>query len=240
MAVRVAGAEESIERAMEKTVVIRSWEKNTGKERWQSTIEGRILKDQEACFVYFIEKGEEKGDAPEKSKTWFSSAYSIITDSTIVPYSVSVVVKNASGEAIEKIEKFYDLKDKVVICRTNGAYKQLKFTPNMLDKQNIAIGLMYFPFETSREETYHLYTHEPSIYELFVKNRGKERVEVGGRTVDCYKLEMVFNLGLLNVINVFIPKFYLWYDVAPPHFFVRYEGLESGIGTPYVVIEALQ
>jgi hypothetical protein len=34
-----------------------------------------------------------------------------------------------------------------------------------------------------------------------------------------------------------LPKTYLWFTVKEPHFWVKYEGLESGFASPYVVME---
>jgi hypothetical protein len=55
--------------------------------------------------------------------------------------------------------------------------------------------------------------------------------------IDCYKVELVPHLGILNLVKAFFPKTYLWFSVAPPHFWVKYEGLEEGLGTPQVVVD---
>ena len=54
---------------------------------------------------------------------------------------------------------------------------------------------------------------------------------------ECYKLEMLPHLGVLNVVRYFYPKAFFWFTVAPPHFWVRYEGPENGPGTPEIVME---
>ena len=54
---------------------------------------------------------------------------------------------------------------------------------------------------------------------------------------ECYKVELVPGLGVLNLFRFAIPKAYFWFTVDPPHYWVRYEGLENGRGTPQVVME---
>jgi hypothetical protein len=52
--------------------------------------------------------------------------------------------------------------------------------------------------------------------------------------IECYKVELVPHVGLLNLFKPFFPKSYLWFSVEPPHYWVRYVGLEAGFGTPQV------
>ena len=51
---------------------------------------------------------------------------------------------------------------------------------------------------------------------------------------------MVPNLGVLNLIRPFLAKTSFWYTVAAPHYWIRYQGPESGPGTPEVVLELAQ
>jgi hypothetical protein len=48
---------------------------------------------------------------------------------------------------------------------------------------------------------------------------------------------MIPHLGMLNVIRPFLQKTYFWFTVAAPNNWIRYQGLESGPGTPEVVME---
>ncbi len=81
-------------------------------------------------------------------------------------------------------------------------------------------------------------TDEPAFYNMTLVNKGVEPVDVGGKTIDCYKIQMIPDLGFLGIFAPFVPKTYFWYRVASPHDFIRYEGLESGLNTPYIVMQS--
>ncbi len=219
-----------------KTYTLLSREKSSGKLRWQSCIKPQIIEHKGVTFIYFTEEGKEcikEG----KCKTWISSGFSYL-DGT--PYWIKVTLKDSQGKAIENVEKFYDRENKEVICNVNKKIKEFEFKENLVDKQNIVIFLMNYPFEEKRNLDFYLLTHDPALYKLNLKFRGKEKIRIKDREIECYKLEMLPDLGFFNFFRVFIPKTYFWFETSPPHYFVRYEGLESGIGTPYVVTELIR
>ena len=80
-------------------------------------------------------------------------------------------------------------------------------------------------------------THEPSLQKMIVKYKGEETLKNGEDILECYKLQMIPDLGVLKALDIFIPKIYFWYESKPPHNFVRYEGLEGGLGSPYIILE---
>ena len=61
-----------------------------------------------------------------------------------------------------------------------------------------------------------------------IELRGKEKIKTPAGAFECYKIELVPQLGILNVVRPFAPKAYFWFTVSPPHFWVRYEGPEAG------------
>ncbi|MDA2923981.1 DUF3108 domain-containing protein [Acidobacteria bacterium AH-259-L09] len=75
----------------------------------------------------------------------------------------------------------------------------------------------------------------PAIYQVTFKVEGRERVKTPAGDFNCYKVEMDVDLGFLNLFKVFVPDTHFWFTVDPPHFWVRYEGLERGRGSPKVV-----
>ena len=225
-------------RAQKVSVVSR--EKGSGRVRWRSQLRARIIKAEGTTYLYFEEKGEEPAQGPERSKAWTSSTYSILEGNKIRPYLTNLVVRDSGGRAIEKVEKFYDHKKRIVVCNVNGRVQILGLKSEVADKQDLAFYLMGYPFDKKNDLDFLLVTHTPAVYAMTVKYRGKESINVGGRSTLCHKLEMLPDIGILNFLRVFFPKTYLWFEAAPPHYFVRYEGLESGLGTPYVVVDAVR
>jgi hypothetical protein len=225
--------------AIKKDFIVISKIKSSGKERWQSEVRTQVIDHKNTTFLYFEEQGKEPCGKNKRYKTWKSSTYSCLEDNKIFPYLIKVIITNDQGEIIENVEKFYHRESKKVTCTVNGKVKEFEFKENMVDKQNLAVWLMTYPFEKKKDLDFHLLTHAPAMYKMNMKYKGKERIKIGNSEVDCYKLEMLPDLGLLNFMRVFFPKTYFWYEVEPPHNFVRYEGLESGLGAPYVVIEVI-
>jgi hypothetical protein len=115
--------------------------------------------------------------------------------------------------------------------------RTIKVPSDTLIVEGIAGILRYFPFEQTDRLSAHLLSNEPHLYSVAFDVRGRERVKSPAGEFDSYRVEMVPHLGLLNVVRSFLPKTLFWFTVAPPHFWVRYEGLENGPGTPEIVME---
>jgi hypothetical protein len=70
-------------------------------------------------------------------------------------------------------------------------------------------------------------------YPLNVTCKKQEKIEINGRTIECYKLE----LGMDGFWGRFFPKTNMWYSVEPPHYLVRYKGQSGRPGSPKRVVE---
>jgi hypothetical protein len=83
-----------------------------------------------------------------------------------------------------------------------------------------------FPFETEKSVTFKSYMFEyGDALPMKVTNLGRQKVTVKAGTFECYKLE----LSVAGWQSVFArDKYSLYYAVASPHHFVKYEETESG------------
>ena len=70
-------------------------------------------------------------------------------------------------------------------------------------------------------------------YPLNVTCKKREKIEISGKTIECYKLE----LGMDGFWGRFFPKTNMWYSVEPPHYLVRYKGQSGRPGSPKRVVE---
>jgi hypothetical protein len=70
-------------------------------------------------------------------------------------------------------------------------------------------------------------------YPLNVTCKKQEKIEIDGRIIECYKLE----LGMDGFWGRFFPKTNMWYSVEPPHYMVRYKGQSGRPGSPKRVVE---
>ncbi len=222
----------------EGTGILKTREKSNGKHLWESTIKMQIMKHEGQSYLYIEENGE--GTYNNNYRIWRTQSYFYFEDSRLIPYQVKSVLKDKSGKIVETIEKFYDRENKEITCKINHKIESFEFKEDIVDKENLGICLGNYPFEEKRDFVFHLLTHEPTLYKITLKYRGQETVTVEDKEYECHKIEMIPDLGLLNIFGAFVPKTYFWYETKAPHEFVKYEGLESGLGTPYVIMDEIR
>lgn len=107
-------------------------------------------------------------------------------------------------------------------------------SPGTWTPEGMAIALRQMDFTSDGTLKARLLSDEPKVYEVRFKKVGRETVDTPEGPVECYKLRMEADLGVMSLFKFLIPDTYFWFAVAPPHMWVRYQGLESGRGTPQV------
>lgn len=222
-----------VEKIDEGVKVTEAREKSSGKKLWQSKLSISQIDFDGQPFVYLEDIGQGKYGPGKNEVTWHTTSYIRRVGDQLVPYQVKVIFRDKQGKVIKKLEKHYNSEAKKVICLSKDGERKFDFKPDLIDREIFGIVLRNFPFEDKEGVELHLLTHEPIMYKISMKNKGKELVE----GVECYKLEMAPDLGALSIFGAFVPKTYFWYTVEEPRQFVRYEGLESGLGTPYIILE---
>jgi Protein of unknown function (DUF3108) len=163
-------------------------------------------------------------------------------DGSLRPLRFDKTITDAQGHTIAREQKNFDVaKGTVRFERTRPGRspetKQISIPPDTLTVEGVAGVLRFLPFENWRPFMAHFLTNEPQLYEIKFQMRGKERVKTSAGEFECYKIELVPQLGLLNALRPFLPRAYFWFSVEVPHFWVRYEGPENGQGTPQIVME---
>jgi hypothetical protein len=158
------------------------------------------------------------------------------------PLDSEKIVTSAAGEQLLTERKHFDVvKGLVKLERLRPARaaeeESLKISDDTLIAEGIAGVLRYLMFDQAGSFQAHLLSNEPRLYTVTFENRGREHVKTPAGDFDCYKVEMVPHLGVLNVVRYFYPKAFFWFTASNPHFWVRYQGPEGGPGTPEVVME---
>jgi hypothetical protein len=220
-----------------KTKLIKAYNKDDGKYLWQSitkvqTVEvnGKMmLKITEDCRGLWGNKNE---------RTWRAENYYIYSGVVAIPDRSSITFYDSKGNVVEKQGKKYSRDDKKVYCLRNEEKKEFDYEGDLIDKELLGTCLMNYPYGRKEDFEFHMMTNEPAHYKMTMVNKGTEILTVNGATIECYKLQMIPDLGFLGIFAPFVPKTYFWYKMTLPHEFVRYEGLESGLNTPYIVMEA--
>jgi hypothetical protein len=217
----------------------------TGEMRWSAdwTMEPWSVSGKNA--VRFTENGRGRYSPFTQEVRW--SMVSIwLADGRFSPLQSEKTILDSQGKTLAVEKKAFDsAAGKVKVERKNekGATETSSFsaTPDTLTVEGIAAVLQFFPFGKAGPAgtlSGHMLSNEPKLYDVTIESRGTELLKTAHGEVDCFKLELVPHLGLLNVFKVFYPKTYFWFSAAEPHRWVRYQGLENGPGTPEVVLES--
>ena len=216
-------------------------EKDSGTERWR--VDWRMEKVQKdgKIILEIKEHGYGVYGNREEKVSWSMETF-LEYDDSLQTIRSRKETKNKEGEAIEIVSKKFDVEQGVVEFErkdliSDKVYSH-SFEPGstVIGPENIALALQGTDLAEGYKTEFYLCTDEPKLYEVTAKCSRKEKIVVAEKEVECYKVEIIFHLGIWKI---FVPKTYFWYTADEPHSWVRYEGLESGRGTPQVVMEVL-
>jgi hypothetical protein len=102
----------------------------------------------------------------------------------------------------------------------------------------LPILLRGYNFNSKQPAKFHIFSTDGKLYKINTKIVNVEEITVPAGSFRCYKLELILDMGLLNkIVGYFLPKTFMWFTVNTPHTWIKYEGLESGLNSPYVVME---
>lgn len=211
------------------TTNLKAVDKSSGAPLWESVLKVEKGKG----FIYSEERGAGIWGQGRTYKTWDTKAYFKLEGTKLVPDQVEIVFKDKNGSVIQTIKKSYDRRNHAVYCAINGKTKTFDFDVDLIDKEEMGVCASNYDFDLKKDLVFHFLSNQPTRYKMTLKYLGTETI----RNILCYKLQLIPDLGALNMIGAFVPKTYFWMEAASPHDFVRYEGLESGLGTPYIVLE---
>jgi hypothetical protein len=212
-----------------------------GGERWTADWTMEPFQENGRPAVRFTERGRGKYSSYNQPIAW--RIESIWTaDGSFHPLRIEKTVTDMSGHVVGTEKKtFQPGKASGLFDRTREGRadetKRLAAPDDTLAPEGIAGILQFLPFDQWRPQTVHLFTNEPKVYQMKIEMRGKERVKTPGGEYDTYKIELVPELGAMNLIRGLLPKAYFWFTQSAPHFWVKYEGPENGPGTPHIVME---
>lgn len=212
-----------------------------GSVRWTADWAMETLQVQGKRAVRITERGSGRISEFPQDVRWSLEATWRAEDG-FQPLDVEKTISASDGRRLVVERKHFD-HDKGIVrferqtLDERPEIKSLAVPPDTLVIEGIAGVLRFLEPDGGHPFSAHLLTNEPRLYSVTFELRGKERVKTPAGDFECYKLELVPHLGILNTFRYFFPKTFFWYTVAPPHYWIRYEGPENGPGTPQVVME---
>jgi hypothetical protein len=209
--------------------------------RWSANWTMEPLEREGKKAVRFTETGQGHVSPYSGEVRWSLEAV-WSAESGFRPVSTEKIVTSLTGRRIATERKHFDLTKNTVSFErqfSDGRSETKSFSVpvDTLAVEGIAGVLRFLAFAQDSSFSTHLLSNEPRVYTVTFAVRGKERVRTPAGEFDAYRVEMVPNLGVMNVFRSFAPKTFFWFTVEQPHFWVRYQGLENGPGTPEIVME---
>jgi len=215
--------------------------KDSGTERWRVDWSMEKVQKNGKIILEMKEYGYGVYGSREEKVSWSMETFLEYGDSLQTIRSRKEI-KNIEEEAIEIVSKKFDVVQGAVEFERkdliSGKVYSESFKPGstVIGPENIAFVLRATNLAEGNKTEFYICTDEPKLYKVTAKCLRKEKIIAAGKEVECYKVGIIFHIGLWKV---FVPKTHFWYTVDKPHSWIRYEGLESGRGTPQVIMEVL-
>jgi len=222
----------------EKPKEIRTYLKDNDMYLWRSRNIAATYEADGKTYLRLSEDGSGQYGNDKKFKTWHAESVYLYENNTMTPRNSYIEFKDKDGVTVGLTKTVFDLKESIIKCKLLNEKKEFEFKEGLIDKNGLGTAMMNFPYERKKDLIFPMLTNEPAFYNMTLVNKGIDVLTSGGKTVECYKVQMIPDLGFLGIFAPFVPKTYFWYKAAYPHEFVRYEGLESGLNTPYIVMKA--
>jgi hypothetical protein len=207
---------------------------------WQATWGMDELQVQGKKAVRFTEKGAGRLSTFPQEVRWTVQAV-WLAEGDFRPLDTEKTITSTAGKVLLVERKHFDHdKGTVRLERiredAKSETKTLDVPADTLAIEGLAGVLRFANIPKSRSLSAHVLTNEPEVYSVSFEWRDEESVTTPAGEFHCYKVEMVPHLGLLNVVRPFVQRTYFWFTVAAPYNWIRYQGAESGPGTPEVVM----
>jgi len=106
--------------------------------------------------------------------------------------------------------------------------RQVSLTVASISAEMLAAHLRLLPARDGRQARFELITRDGKAVPVVASVVGTERVTVPAGTFECYKIE-VDPTGFIGFLSdIFLPRIFMWHTVAPPHYWVKYQGPDEG------------
>jgi len=213
-----------------------------GNERWQATAEIRHKKDN----IYTItEKMNGHYSGFDGKISWIATTDFERTKNAVKPLNMDQRIFDGKGKPIAVSKQIFNYVDKVVTCTyedlvaNTTSKKEFKFSKDIINRLLQGLCGQKFIETGQASKEMQVISPEPALYNLKLKMVGLEEIDVNGVKRKAYKLCFDPQLGLLNVVKVFLPKAHVWHSAEPIFEWLKYNGLESGVNSPKVEIISL-
>ena len=116
----------------------------------------------------------------------------------------------------------------------------VRLTSQSITPELLPAVLRLLPDAKDQQMRFDLITRGGLVLGIQAKIVGRERVEVPAGIYECFKVELD-PIGVYGILaSLLLPKLLMWHTVAAPHFWVKYQGPEGGVGSGEIVRELVR
>lgn len=113
----------------------------------------------------------------------------------------------------------------------------VRVTRQSITPELLAAALRLLPGAPDRQMRFDLITRGGTTIGMRAKVLGREHVEVPAGGFDCLKVELD-PTGFYGVLaDIMLPRLFMWHTASSPHYWVKYQGPEGGLGSRQIVRE---
>jgi hypothetical protein len=115
--------------------------------------------------------------------------------------------------------------------------RTVRVTPQSISPELLPAILRLLPDTENQQMQFDFITRGGIVLRIRAKIVGRERVEVPAGTYECFKVDLE-PTGIYGILaSLLLPRLLMWHTVAAPHFWVKYQGPEGGVGSREIVRE---
>jgi hypothetical protein len=213
----------------------------TGAELWRTRWVLREDRGAGRPILHLVEEGERLGESIVPA-TW--SVRMLLDLWGAAPRMSSVREGRDTGGALQQSERreFDYGAGSGTITTTDQATGQserhvVPLTPHAVTGELLPAALRLLPGAADRQMRLELVTRGGYVLKLRAKVTGREWVEVPAGRFDCLKIALDLQGFVGFMAGMILPDLLMWHTAEPPHFWVKYQGPEGGLGSREIVRE---
>ncbi len=202
----------------------------------------KTLSPGEAAFDFY-RTGKGKCDKYQDI-TWETTARLKEKEGFLYLLNSSCVAKDPRGNIILRYEKQFDYDNRLITWRQLDADGKIEKEARypIKGKTTDDVTLVYFlrTYVANRNtpgyQTYYFLSNEPKLYKVNIRVLGNETLDLPIGTKKAIKLKLTGDMGIVDdILDKYVPHTYVWYEDAPPHEWLQYEGLETSMQSANVI-----
>ncbi|MFH1783131.1 MAG: hypothetical protein ABH848_05900 [Candidatus Omnitrophota bacterium] len=194
-------------------------------------------------YYKFIENGQGDYDI-YKDITWENIARLEEIDNSLYPIYSTQVIKDKDGKIIIEYKKLFDYdKNKIFYTAKDSSgniIKENTFPIKGKTADNVTLSYFLRTYIANRgnkkDRSFYLLSSEPKLYRINLKFYKTEVIKLPFGEKEAVKVRLIPDLGILSgLVGAFIPPTYMWFKDVSPHNWLKYEGLETGLGSSVII-----